>query len=158
MKKKQKVLITIFIVFGILVAPHEGEFWPFSIFPMFSQAGNPWVRSHVRVVDTPPEQQNWQAVYENELDGRVLAMTSIGVNQNDVSNFVSKTTDWNDRALSNMRNLLGDVTSRENIVIYRVEGRLRAETRDSVIIEYTPFIMMTPDTTLTHPDISRVQP
>ncbi len=158
MYKKKKVLIIVFLIFGVLVAPHEGEFWPFSIFPMFSQAGNPWTRSHVRVVDTPPESQSWQIVTEDGLDGRVLAMRSIDVNQNDVSNFVSKTTDWNERALNNMRNLLGEVTTRENIVIYKVNGRLHSESRDSVLIEYTPLIMFTPDTTLTHPDIPRLQP
>lgn len=30
------------VVFAVLVGTHEGEFWTFSIDPMFSQAGNPW--------------------------------------------------------------------------------------------------------------------
>ncbi|MCH8567657.1 MAG: hypothetical protein LAT67_05310 [Balneolales bacterium] len=153
MKKNKKALITVFIIFGVLVAPHEGEFWPFSIFPMFSQAGNPWVRSHVRVVDYDENMINWKTVGADQLDGDVLSMVSLGVNQNDVSNFVSKTAEWNERALSNMRALLGEVTSREQIMIYKVTGSLHPEISDSVVISYQPYIFMSPEATILHPDL-----
>src|SRR5262245_41465505 len=32
---------------ALLAATHGGEFWPFSIYPMFSQAGRSWARALV---------------------------------------------------------------------------------------------------------------
>lgn len=37
------------VVYGLLVAIHLGEFWPFSIYPMFSQTGNPWTGAAERI-------------------------------------------------------------------------------------------------------------
>src|SRR5690625_7490964 len=45
--KALKILGVLFLVHAILVSTHEGEFWPFSIYTMFSQAGNPWERAMV---------------------------------------------------------------------------------------------------------------
>jgi hypothetical protein len=51
-----KVIGIILLIYAVLVASHEGEFWPFSIYPMFSQAGNPWTRAMViDVTDLPDE-------------------------------------------------------------------------------------------------------
>jgi len=155
MRKNKRILIAIFLIFGVLVAPHEGEFWPFSIFPMFSQAGNPWVRTQVQLLQTPADHANWRVVSGDELPGEVLPMTSINVNQNDVSNFVAKTSTWNERSLLNLRNLFGDLTTEYHLMIYRVTGELDPVRPDSVSILYTPYILLSPDTTLTHPDIER---
>ena len=40
-----KLIGWLFLLSTVLVASHKGEFWPFSIYPMFSQAGNSWSRA-----------------------------------------------------------------------------------------------------------------
>ena len=49
-QKSVRITLISFIIYGALVATHEGEYWPFSIYPMFSKAGNPWTRAIVRDV------------------------------------------------------------------------------------------------------------
>ena len=51
-RKALRITLGTLIVYALLVATHLGEFWPFSIYPMFSQAGNPWSRAVVR--EMPP--------------------------------------------------------------------------------------------------------
>lgn len=156
LEKNKKILLSVFIVFGILVAPHEGEFWPFSIFPMFSQAGNEWTRAHVRLIDQDAESITWEAQALENLDGVVLAMDSVDVNTNDVSNFVSKTRVWDDTALENLRNLIGNITTEQHVLVYRVRGRLDGDNRDAVVIDFLPYILFTPEGTITHPNIEEL--
>lgn len=47
-KRALHIVGGVLVVYALLVATHLGEFWPFSIYPMFSQAGTPWTRAVVR--------------------------------------------------------------------------------------------------------------
>ena len=156
-----------FIVYALLVATHLGEFWPFSIYPMFSRGGYPWVRSIVRDV-TPTDTQAaqaggdplalaltdslfWEGVDIDRLEGIPFPLEPAGINQNDVANFVSKSTDWNERRIAAMRKIYGDILDRQSLLVYRVDGRLLEDR--SVDVVYTPYILMTPDTTVITPAI-----
>ena len=59
---------------------HElGEFWPFSIYPMFSQGGRPWVRSLVREVTDASDPQLWRPRIVDELPGAPYVMDTRGI-------------------------------------------------------------------------------
>ena len=62
-----------------LLPSHEGEFWPFSIYPMFSQAGNPWTRAMVLDVTTTPDAELWekQSLANGKSDVYLCSITAL---------------------------------------------------------------------------------
>lgn len=145
-----KILMGTLVVYGILVATHKGEFWPFSIYPMFSQAGNPWTRAIVRDVSDTPDSLIWQTTDIDHLYGAEVPLREMGVDQIDFSNFMSKTDRWD----ANRKNALIRMFSPENLgdarwMAYKVKGHL-TET-DSVVVDAIPFLLVTRDTVFTNP-------
>lgn len=140
-RRATRILAAIFIVYGTLVATHEGEFWPFSIFPMFSTAGQPWVRSLVHELPPDlPEEALWTAGAPDELPGEVLALSEHGIFQNDLANYVSKTSEWTPERLRGIRAMFdGRVEADERVMIYRVRGELEP---DGVRVTATPLILL----------------
>ncbi|MEX0647980.1 MAG: hypothetical protein WEA56_02055 [Balneolaceae bacterium] len=156
--KGMKMIGIIFLVYALLVAPHEGEFWPFSIYPMFSQAGNPWTRAMVIDVTDLPDEELWQTRSLSELQTPSVPVKQYGVDQIDFSNFVSKTQNWTEPRKEALKTMFG----RENIrgrrwMTARVHGKIVG--RDSVVVEIVPFLMLTADSVYTNPhkDISDYQ-
>src|SRR5690554_5772168 len=108
--KARRGIVVSLIVYLLLVGTHLGEFWPFSIYPMFSQAGNPWNRAMARdITELSPKlyDQIWDQQNVNQLPGDPFVMRQHGVDQIDYSNFVSKTTLWSDKRIEALRNVLG---------------------------------------------------
>lgn len=140
------------LIYAVLVAPHEGEFWPFSIYPMFSQAGNPWTRAMVLDVTDISEEERWQAHLLQERTADAVPVGSYGVDQIDFSNFVVKTEDWTESRRQALITMFGS----ENIegrewMITKTSGQLIG--RDSVSIEIQPYILITSDSTALNPNL-----
>lgn len=155
MEKKKSIRVTLItlVIYGVLVATHLGEYWPFSIYPMFSQAGNPWTRALVRDVTTVEDSELWEVTSIDDLIGDPVAMASIGVDQIDYSNFVSKTKDWSPKRVAALRTMLGEEYLRDrNWMIYKVDGKLIGN--DSVSVHATPWLLFKRDTTLLNPNLS----
>ncbi len=120
---------------------------------MFSQAGNPWVRAVVRdVSDAEAVAISWEPASRDELLGAPFAVEPTGINQNDVANFVSKSRDWTPRRTEALRKLFHTNLAERTLLIYRVTGEL-GENR-SISVRYEPYIVMTPDTTILHPEVT----
>ena len=142
------------VVYALLVATQLGEFWPFSIYPMFSQAGNPWTRAMVREMpsQTDPDTLSWDAVSLQRLPGASYPLAPKGINQNDVANYVSKTDQWSDERVQGLRSLFFKNRSvNSSLLVYRVRGELVA---DSVSISATPVLLFTPDASHLNPSPS----
>lgn len=151
--KYKKILLGVLIINIVLVSTHEGEFWPFSIFPMFSQAGNPWTRALVqRIDDSPPNDDIWEVKSREEIKHRVVSLNDHGIDEIDFANFVSKTSEWNEKRIQAMRDLL-DIESveGERWIVTRVHGYLTES--DSVIVEATPLFLLSADTTIKNPNL-----
>ena len=106
MKKYTKykfILLATLALNVILVATHEGEFWPFSIFPMCSQAGNPWSRGVLERIENKNDSTIWDNKTISEIEHRVVSLDSIGVDAIDYANFVSKTENWNQKRIIALR-------------------------------------------------------
>lgn len=144
-KKSMGILFTILFIYASLVATHEGEFWPFSIYPMFSQAGKLWTRSFVRDVtqELRPIESDIQT--KEELYGKPFVLNTIGVHQNDLSNFLSKNKEWTPTRKQAVRNYFKKELDTKRLVIYKIRGELEA---GSVAMIYEPFIYLTADTTI----------
>lgn len=151
-KKAMRVLGIVFLVNALLVATHLGEFWPFSIYPMFSQAGNPWTRA--LLTELPPSQRDidWDVTGRDGIVGNPLGTKNIGVDQIDFSNFVVKTKNWNKKRLEALRFMLGEQElENKNLLVYKVNGKL--SDQDQVKITYTPFLYFTKDSTYYNPQL-----
>lgn len=150
-KKPMKILGWTLLVYALLVSTHLGEFWPLSIYPMFSQAGNPWDRALVREIPDTADMQ-WESVGIDHLAGNAVAVKDMGVDQIDYSNFVSKTKTWTPKRINSLRYMFGEQNIKTmNLGIYKVSGRLTSD--DSVLIEYQPYFLFTADTTLSNPNL-----
>ncbi|MDZ7773417.1 MAG: hypothetical protein U5K31_11860 [Balneolaceae bacterium] len=150
----KKILGGAMLINILLISTHLGEFWPFSIFPMFSQAGNPWTRATVERVENPSEEELWQSRTLPELNGKAVGLYRQGVDPIDYANFVGKTTEWNQKRINALRELLGarDLGD-QRWMIHRVRGYL-AEG-DSVVVESTPLFLFTADSTIKNPNLFR---
>lgn len=151
--KSKILLLSILGVYVLLVSTHKGEFWPFSIYPMFSQAGKTWTRAIVRINVDTRDPVLWKNGSLDELPGQLFAMDQVGINQNDLANFISKNEDWTKRRIQGLRSYFKKPLLSHNFMIYRVQGRLRGKSQDSVEVSYTPYLLLTPDSTIINPKL-----
>jgi hypothetical protein len=152
-QKAKKAILGVLLVYALTVATHLGEFWPFSIYPMFSQAGNPWSRSLVREVPQD-DSTAWQTVPLDSLPGQPYGVASGGVDAIDLANFVSKTREWDlDRVAALKLMLLADPPRTPlDLVVFRVRARLTEA--DSVAILATPYVRVGTDRTPSAADVN----
>lgn len=148
--KALQLVGAVLVAYALLVATHRGEFWPFSIYPMFSQAGTPWTRSLVRQM---PNDRNpsWDTTSLQALPGTAFPLEARGINENDVANYVSKTEAWTPARLRGLRSIFaGSYDFSTSLLILRVRGEL---VDDSVSVTATPLLLFTADTTRLNPSL-----
>ena len=131
---------------------HElGEFWPFSIYPMFSRGAHPWIRSHVREVDGAADPQLWRVRTFDDLPGRPYPLNKRGIVQNDIANYIAKARSWDAQRVAGIRSVFEEDLRQTTLVLYRVDGSI---DDDSVSVTFTPFLLMAPDTTYFNPNLT----
>lgn len=149
-RRALRITGSIFVVYALLVATHLGEFWPFSIYPMFSQAGNPWSRAVVRQINTEPEALPWDTLQVDELPGEPLPLQASGIDPIDVANFVSKTDTWTPSRVAALESLFSDeLSSGRKLLVTRVNGHIGED--DSVRVYGVPYVFLSADTTVANP-------
>lgn len=153
-RKSVRVLLGTLLAYIFLVATHEGEFWPFSIYPMFSQAGRPWTRTLVRELSPDSAKAvRWQPTALQSVPGTPFPLVPQGINQNDVANYVSKSKVWDRERVQGFRAIFGRALGRSHhLLVLRVQGTLTPS--DSVTVTATPFLLLTPDSTYLNPTLS----
>lgn len=151
--KARRLLLGTLAVYALLVATHLGEFWPFSIYPMFSQGGNAWSRAIVRDVSAARaggEGVRWQPVERaGRLPGEPFPLLRYGIDPIDLANFVSKTKTWDADRLGGLRTMFHDHVGQRDLLVMRVNGRLTEG--DSVVVEYVPYVLLRADSTAANP-------
>lgn len=149
LRRAGRLLVGTLVVYALLVATHEGEFWPFSIYPMFSQAGNPWSRAVVRDVSEDTAALSWDTAARDELPGAPFPLRPNDIDNIDLANFVSKTDTWSPRRVNGLRSLFSDHLPDRDLLVMRVNGRMAAG--DSVVVDYVPYVYMSADSTALRP-------
>ncbi len=135
-----------------MLATHEGEFWPFSIYPMFSQAGNPWSRGLVEEVQDTTREDLWDIKPLHEVEDRVLTLKDYGIHEIDFANYISKTKVWDEEKINGLRSTFQiDKYPGKMWMATRVTGYLTED--DSVVIETIPMFLFTADTTIKNPTL-----
>lgn len=151
-RKQITLLCCTFLVYALLVATNEGEFWPFSIYPMFSQAGKSWSRAVVRTVD--PGYASWDTLAAGDLPGKPYALLEHGVDPIDLSNYVAKTKSWDPGRRQGLWSMFQlEPGSAATLLVYRVNGRITAS--DSVAIDFVPYALVDAQGTTVNPILMR---
>lgn len=151
--RARRVLVGAFIAYGLLVATNLGEFWPFSIYPMFSQGGNSWSRSAVRDV-TDVDSLTWESHEAAELPGEPYPLLDHGIDPIDLSNFLSKSNRWDERRVGGLRTMFAaNSLDDRRLLVMRVNGRITPE--DSVTVEFVPYAILSTESTSLHPALPR---
>ena len=147
-----RLLLGTFVVYAVLCATHLGEFWPFSIYPMFSQAGKPWTRALVREVPPDlPDRLLWQPTRLEALPGQPFALQERGISQNDVANYVARTETWDAARRRGLQVLFAADSLRDRrLLVLKMQGALSGPG-GSVAVTATPVLLMTPDSVYLSP-------
>ncbi|MEX0773275.1 MAG: hypothetical protein WEB89_01350 [Balneolales bacterium] len=151
-KRSLKIIVTTLLVYGLLVATHLGEFWPFSIYPMFSQGANPWTRSLVMDVSMADDHQKWTTTEVDQLPGESLILSLYGIDQIDLANFVSKTEDWYTNRLNSLRTMFGeDLIASKDLMVVKVNGLIHDD--NTITMEAVPYLLLSADSTYLNPNL-----
>lgn len=141
LKSGMNIIGVTLLLFAVTVATHEGEFWPFSIYPMFSQAGNPWTRAMVLDVSDFDDEEIWKLHSLNERSAATISLRIQGIDQIDFSNFVSKTDHWSETRKDALLTMFGsDLPEISRWMVVKVRGEL--VDKDSVKVQIQPFLLL----------------
>lgn len=147
-----KLIGWLFLLSTVLVASHKGEFWPFSIYPMFSQAGNTWNRALLIEVSPYDTTNIWSEKSIESINQHVVPVKELGVDQIDYSNFISKTENWTPGRLSALKKLFTEnVLQGRMVMAAKATGKLT--DGDSVSVVITPMFLIDSDTVRVNPNI-----
>ena len=148
-RKALRILTGTLIVYALLVASHRGEFWPFTIYPMFSQGGQPWSRAVVRDITASPDVLRWEPSSAAALPGQPFPLIRHGISPIDLANFVSKSTKWDSARVTGLKQMFYDQMQQRSLLVMRVNGRL--DESDSVRVEFVPYVFLSSERTALHP-------
>lgn len=131
----------VLLAWGLLCATHEGEFWPFSIYPMFSQAGRPWTRVLVRDVTADAPGVDWSPRGLEDLPGTPVPLAEFGVFQNDLADYVARTPSWSESQRNALRGMFANPALRSrSLLVMKVHGSV--DSRDSVRVLVEPWVLI----------------
>jgi hypothetical protein len=146
--------LALMVAYGALVASHGGEFWPFSIFPMFAKAGRVWSRAIVRDVGADFSGVRWSELEPHELPGRPFPLDAVSIDQNDLSALVSPPGDRLDGArLGMLDRWFQEVRGDRHLVIYAAHGWFDGD--GLVRVRYRPVALVGPSGVLGAQEASR---
>jgi hypothetical protein len=140
--RAKKVMIGFMLTFALLVATHLGEFWPLSIYPMFSQAGKPWERAIVRTTAyTQQPFTKWDTLTTlDQLPGAPFKMTKYNLAQNDFANYLKKTKVWDAKKKEAVLAMFGGLKPDSSLVLYKAGGRMGEDGK--VHYHFVPLIVV----------------
>ena len=143
-RRAMQAVGAVLLVWALSVVPHHGEFWPFSIFPMFARTGQPWTNALVIEVDARGlrGEDAWGPWTLSSLPGSVYPVKSAGVSALDLSQMVKLTAEWTEQRITVLRKLFAPALSDgRTLMLVRADGSLGAE----VEVALTGVVLLTPD-------------
>lgn len=149
-RKSGRVLLWIFVISSVFLATHKGEFWPFSIYPMFSQAGRPWHRAIMRDYTAVPDSLLWKESRIEDLQGEPFALEDYGIEGPDIAKYIAINRNWDARGRNNFRKVFLKHLHGRRLAALRLDGTAMG---DSVRVVATPVLLITADTTVLNPKL-----
>lgn len=141
-RRGMRALGVLSIVGVALLATHLGEFWPYSIYPMFSVAGRPWRRAIARDVSDVPTESLWEVRTVETLAGRPFAVAEHGIPQIDFTEFINHSRRWDAARVAGIRALFAGPLRTKTLLVYEVRGDVdeagNAHTRAEPVVLLAP--------------------
>ena len=132
----RRLALSIAGIVTVLLASHAGEFWPFSILPMFSGAGRPWMRVLVRDVSA----ESGPITTAMARAGTPFPLASIDLSQNDLAKLVLGFGDTLDPEEASLLSTMFATPRRERrLLLVRVTGSLEG---GKVSLHNAPFAVL----------------
>lgn len=151
-ERVKKILFIAVLLNIVLVSTHKGEFWPFSVFPMFSVAGEPWSRGVVEQVKDINRENLWEIKPLHKIEQRILPLQEYGIHPIDFANYISKTKNWNTKKINGLRSIFQiEEQTGKMWLATRVEGFFN--NNNEVVIYAYPMFLFTKDTTYKNPNL-----
>ena len=132
-----------------LLATHLGEFWPYSIYPMFSVAGRPWRRAIAREASLVPAEQLWQTRTLESLAGLPFPVSEHGIPQIDFTEYVNHSRHWDGARVAGIRALFAEPLRTKTLLVYEVRGDV--DGAGSAHTEAEPVVLLAPTHTELRP-------
>lgn len=141
----------VLVVWALTVLPHHGEFWPFSIYPMFARAGQPWTNALVIEVD-PHGSHGWGPWKLEQLPGAIYPARSTGVSAIDLAQMVKLTSEWTEERVGLFSRLFAPaLADGRSLLLVRADGRLSGA--DDAEVELTGLVLLRPDGNTLNPQL-----
>ena len=146
-EKIKKTLWILILFYVSLVATHRGEFWPMSIFPMFSQTNITWEKVFVQIVENFEFNENQYSYDLGSLPGKPFRLDNTSISQNDLSNYIQRTENWDKGEIMHIRNYFKDYLAEQDLLIIQAKNVLE-NRKEEFKIKYHPYIYLSSDTTI----------
>lgn len=145
-RRTVRAVACVVVLYGVLVSTHAGEFWPFSIYQMFSQAGQTWTRVLVRSV--PPDGLPlWETTSLDDAPGAPFPLAEFGLRANDLASLIQEPVTPAD--LETLHQLLRPHVADQPLLVLRAVGSRGSDHH--IDVRVTPFAVAYPDTLLVSP-------
>lgn len=160
-RRAMQAVGAVLVVWALTVLPHHGEFWPFSIYPMFARAGQPWTNALVIEVDPRglPGESPWGPWRSEQLPGAIYPAASAGVSAIDLAQMVKLTSAasaWSEQRVGLFRKLFAPALSDgRSLLLVRADGRLSDAGEAEVAL--TGLLLLTPDGDALNPQLRAAQ-
>ena len=154
-RRAMQAVGAVLVVWALTVLPHHGEFWPFSIYPMFARAGQPW--TNALVVEVGPQgSDGWGPWKLDQLPGTIYPARATGVSAIDLAQMVKLTHAWTDERVGLFRKLFTPaLTDGRSLLLVRADGRL--SSAGDADVELTGLVLLRPDGNIVNPQLRAAQ-
>lgn len=151
-QRSARIVVITMIAYVSLVASHLGEFWPFSIYPMFSSAGRPWSRAVVRSLPAgmTAADLDWTPSALEDLPGHAFAAEFEGIEAIDLANYVSKTERWTDDRVAGLHRMFAEDLEGRSLLVMRVDSVLEG---DAIGVRFVPYVLITAEGAMLNPEL-----
>jgi hypothetical protein len=145
-RRAMQAVGAVLLVWALTVLPHHGEFWPFSIYPMFARAGQSWTNALVIEVDPqgPHGATPWGPWRLDQLPGAIYPAKVAGVSALDLAQMVKLTSEWTDDRVGLYRKLFARaLLDGRSLLLVRADGHLSGT--GAAEVELTGLLLLEPD-------------
>lgn len=151
-RRAAAAVIGMLVVYAVLVLANQGEFWPFSVFPMYSKGRESWARPLIIELPQTAGPEIWRARQLDELPGDVFSLFTKDVDEDRLRMVWNATETWTAADIVRLRPLIGENNIRgRRLLVMDVRGEPAPD--DGVSVICFPLAVLTEEGTLLNPSL-----
>jgi hypothetical protein len=132
-RKAASLVVVVLVAYAGLTLTHGGEYWPFSVFPMFSKPRPSWSTPVIREIAKTAGDEIWQVTSLDHLPGSGFSLDTYGVKIHELRSVFLSNEAWEPNEILSLRSLIGEANIRgRRLLVMDVRGQLDPDDRVSV--------------------------